>query len=257
LKNSHPYFSLLVFLCLSLCACSQDSAQKPLSRVQQHSHTLGATTISISQTVYTDSPPIQFIQLHHNELTADEVTRTVSEELQVNYLQIKNGEKRLIDFYSSGKAYRFDPNRMFSTPGIVQSLKLHSRYSEDGFKSVSSFRDFVLNLFDKNKTLVAVHNNSDGNFALADYRKNKIGLVHQNALHDADDFFITTDSVLFNKLKEKDFNVVLEYSDRLQDDGSLSIYCSRNGIAYVNVEAEHGHKEQQERMLRTLIEILK
>jgi hypothetical protein len=189
LKNSHPYFSLFVFLSLSFCACSQDSARTPIALVKQHKHALGTTTLSVNETVYTNSPPIQFIQLHHNELTADEVTRTVSEEIGINYLQIKNGEKRLIDFSINGKMHRFDPNRMFSTEGIVKSLKLHRQYSKEGFTSVSSFRDFLLNFFDRNKTIVAVHNNSDGSFALADYVKNKTGQVHQNILHDPDNFY--------------------------------------------------------------------
>lgn len=257
MKNSRPYFSLFVFLCLSFCACSQDSAKKPEPIISEQSHTLGATTIGILHTTYLSSPPIQFVQLHHNELTADEATRTVSEEMGIDYLQIRNGEKRLIEFLLNGEQYRFDPNRMFSKTGIAKSMKLHGRYSEDGLAAVSLFSDFVLTQFDRKKTIVAVHNNTDGDFTVASYQKNKKGLVHQNVLHDPDDFFITTDSLLFTKLKEKDFNVVLEYSHLLNDDGSLSIYCSRNEIAYVNVEAEHGHKEQQEKMLRTLIEILK
>ena len=225
-------------------------------QVKQHSHSLGTTELSIIQTSYQPSPAVQFIQLHHNEVTAEEVTKLISKEMGINYLQIINGEKRLVDFEINAKKHRFDPNRMFSKEGIVESLKSHSQYSEEGFQSVSSFRNFLLTLLDKGMTIVAVHNNTDSNFALADYLVKKTGLVHQNPAHDPDDFFITTDSLLFIKLKKKGFNAVLEYSNRLKDDGSLSIYCSRNGIPYVNVEAEHGHKDQQERMLRTLVEIL-
>ncbi|RYZ29895.1 MAG: hypothetical protein EOO10_04720 [Chitinophagaceae bacterium] len=257
MKNSYPYLGLFVSLCLSLCACSQNSTQKPEPVVKEHSHTLGTTTIGIRQTTYPTTFPIQFVQLHHNELTADAATRTVSEEMGIDYLQIRNNEKRLVDFTLNGKPYRFDPNRMFSKEGIVNSMKLHSRYSEDGFVNISSFRDFILTLLERKKTIVAVHNNTDGDFTIANYKKSKTGLVHQNVSHDPDDFFITTDSLLFTKLKEKDFNVVWENGHLLEDDGSLSIYCSRNEIVYVNVEAEHGHQEQQERMLRTLIEILR
>lgn len=258
MKPSYPYLGLFLFLCLSFYACSQDSLKKPEPLfIRQHQHVLGSATLTINETVYSTSHPLQFIQLHHNELTADEVTRTISEEMGINYLQITNGEKRLVEFKLNGRNHLFDPNRIFSTEGIVRSLKLHSDFSEEAFVGIRSLRDSLLNLLDKKKTIVAVHNNTDGEFTLADYLKNKTGQVHQNTLHDADDFFITTDSLLFTKLKAKDFNVVLEWSNRLQDDGSLSIYCSRNNIAYVNVEAEHGHKKEQEVMLRTLIEILK
>ena len=227
--------------------------------MRQHQYPLGSTTVvvTIKETVYSSSFPFQIIQLHHDEMTADEVTRLVSEEKGINYLQIINGEKRLVEFKTNSKNHRFDPNRMFSTVGIVNSLKLHSQYTEIGFSSIAAFRDSLLNLLDKNKAIIAVHNNTDGEFTMADYQKNNTGQVHQNPVHDPDDFFITTDSLLFDKLREGGFNVVLEWSDRLKDDGSLSIYCSRNHISYVNVEAEHGHKREQEQMLRTLIEILR
>jgi hypothetical protein len=255
LKHSLSYLILFLFLCSSVCACSQDTASAP--QIKQHVYKLGTKELAITETNYQISPPVQFLQLHHNESTAEEVTKKISHEMGINFLQIMNGEKRLVDFTLQGKKYRFDPNRMFSTEGIVASLKIHSQYSEAGFQTIASFRDFLLLLLPPKNTIVAVHNNSDGNFSLIDYQKNKTGLVHLNPLHDPDDFFITTDSLLFNKLREKNYNAVLEYSTQLKDDGSLSIYCSRNRVSYVNVEAEHGHKDQQEEMLRALIEILK
>lgn len=257
MKHKHPYFSVFLFLSFSLGACSQDSAKTPVAVVIQHSYTLGSTLLTVNHTTYRSSSPIKLVQLHHNELTADSVTQTISEEMGIDYLQIINGEKRLIDFATEGKNHRFDPNRMFSTEGIVNSLQLHSQYSEAGFQSIASFRNSLLNLLGSNSTIIAVHNNTDGAFALADYMKNNTGQVHQNTTLDPDDFFITTDSLLFSRLKERDFNVVLEYSERLIDDGSLSIYCSRNKIPYVNVEAQHGHREEQAKMLRTLTELLK
>jgi hypothetical protein len=225
--------------------------------VRQHQFVLGASTISVTETSYRTAIPIQLLQLHSNETTAGEVATKISAEEGILYLQIVNGENRLVDFTLHNQNFRFDPNRIFSTAGIVATLELHSQYNEPGFQSVASFRDSLLHLMGRQATIIAVHNNTDGNFSLADYQHNNTGLVHQNLTQDADDFFITTDAALFNALKEKDFNVVLEYSDQLKDDGSLSIYCSRHSIPYVNIEAEHGHKEEQEKMLRTLIEILK
>lgn len=257
MKHSPIYFSLFIFLLsFSLCACSQDSA-KPVPQVHQHQFVLGTTTLPVKETRYTTKIPIRLIQLHSNETTAGEVTTAISEELGIDYLQIINEGKRLVDFQTKRQSYRFDPNRIFSKEGITASLKLHGQYSDEAFKAVSFLRDSLLQLLDKDKTIVAVHNNTDGNFSLFDYQKNGTGVVHQNSLHDADDFFITNDSTIFRRLKEKHFNVVLEYAGKLKDDGSLSIYCSRNNIRYVNVEAEHGHAKEQAEMLRTLIQILK
>lgn len=196
------------------------------------------------------------MQLHHNETTAAEVAQQFSDSLQIAFIQILNAEKRLIDFENSGDTYCFDPNRMFSKEGIEASLRIRSKYSEEALIIVDSFGKLVLNLLN-NKTVVAVHNNTDEAFTLNDYIDNETGLVHNNASLDADDFFITTDSTVYERLKEKNFNVVWEWSDKLKDDGSLSIYCSRNNIRYVNVEAEHGHRKEQAAMLQALLEILK
>jgi hypothetical protein len=35
----------------------------------------------------------------------------------------------------------------------------------------------------------------------------------------------------------------------MTDDGSLSVYCGKLGIPYVNVEAQHGHLVRQLKML--------
>lgn len=239
-----------------MCACSQDTT-KPVGKVQYHQYRFDTTSLVIKQTSYSTSIPIQFLQLHSNETTAGEAAGFVSEEIGIDFLQIINNQKRLVEFETDKEQFRFDPNRMFSTEGIVASLHLHSQYSEKAFQLTYRFREFLLGLVDLRKTIVAVHNNTDGGFSILDYKKNGTGLVHQNNSHDLDDFFITTDSTYFEKIKERGFNVVLEYSDKLKDDGSLSIYCSRNRIPYINVEAEHGHRQEQLIMLQALFQILK
>lgn len=251
-------FNSVVFVFLAGCslyACAQE--QKPVGQVRQHQHTFGSAVVVVRETSYATGIPVQFLQLHSNETTANDVATSVSEELGIDYLQILNGNKRLIEFNLESNQYRFDPNRIFSTPGIVASLQRHSRYTDKAFQTIFSFRDFLLGLIDSRKTIVALHNNTDGDFSLAEYQKNETGLVHSNTLHDPDDFFITTDSVIFRLLKEKGFNVVLEFREKLKDDGSLSIYSSLNKLRYVNIEAEHGHQKEQDEMLRVLIRILR
>jgi hypothetical protein len=39
-------------------------------------------------------------------------------------------------------------------------------------------------------------------------------------------------------------------------DGSLSVYCGRNQIVYVNVETEHGHEEEQYRLTKVVLNLL-
>ena len=258
MKHKTPYTTLVTFLCFTtfLSACSQNTA-KLTPAVQQHQYLLGSTPVTISQIRYSNALPIQFLHLHHDETTAGDVAKQFSDDLGIDYIQLLNGGNRLIEFKISGTSYRVDPNRMFTKNGIVANLKLHSRYNDEAFQAVYRFQQKIITLLDTTKTIIALHNNRDEEFTLADYMLNATDLVHRNPSLDPDDFFITTDSTIFIRLKEKDFNVALERGAELKDDGSLSIYCSRLGIRYVNVEAEHGHAKEQAAMLQALIEILK
>jgi hypothetical protein len=73
---------------------------------------------------------------------------------------------------------------------------------------------------------------------------------------DADDFVLTTDEKIFNHLKSKNINAVLQSHKVTTDDGSLSIYCSKKKIPYINIEAQHGHTAEQLRMLNALTSII-
>jgi len=257
LKLSPFYISryFIAFL-FSLSSCAQDSARSPKAIVREYPILLGTSEVRLRKTTYSTDFPFCFVQLHSNEATADHVTKMISEESGIEYLQIRNGTERMIGFRLGNKQFRFDPNRIFSTKGIVETLKLHSTYTENAFLAVRRFRDSLLNHLDQTKTIIAVHNNTEADFSLTHYLESRTGQVYKNPLQDEDDFFITTDSVLFNQLKEKNFNVVLEDGAKINDDGSLSVYCSQKGIPYINVEAEHGHLEEQERMLRALLQVL-
>jgi hypothetical protein len=46
-------------------------------------------------------------------------------------------------------------------------------------------------------------------------------------------------------LKRHDVNVVRQDRERVADDGSLAVYCQRQGVRYVNVEAGYGRPRRQ------------
>src|SRR5262249_55000455 len=73
---------------------------------------------------------------------------------------------------------------------------------------------------------------------------------------DLDDFFFVTETAVFDALRRRGYNVVLQDNRRVTDDGSLSVYCGRSGVRYVNVEAQQGHLEQQVAMILALQEVL-
>ncbi len=218
---------------------------------------LGDSTLSITRWKYAINQPFQLIQLHHNEETAEVEAKHFSTAYGVEFLSLLNNHQRYVSFSLSDTLFRFDPNRMFSEAGATASLKQDNHpFSDTALQTVLRFGEAVLRLTDTTKTIVAVHNNTNGRFSILYYTADGISLVHHNLQQDVDDFFLTNDEELFEALRDADFNVVLENAERMADDGSMSILFGKRKWRYVNVEAEHGHGPQQQRMLQALKRIL-
>jgi hypothetical protein len=60
---------------------------------------------------------------------------------------------------------------------------------------------------------------------------------------------LVTEKAIFNLLKQENVNVVLQ-SPFAADDGSLSIYAMQHKIPYINVEVQHGHLEENLRLIK-------
>lgn len=60
----------------------------------------------------------------------------------------------------------------------------------------------------------------------------------------------------YEALAAEGFAVVLQDNERAADEGSLSVWAARQGIPYVNVEAEHGQRDRQVEMLEALARVL-
>ena len=78
-----------------------------------------------------------------------------------------------------------------------------------------------------------------------------------NGGRDEDEFFYVTQKSYFSALKARGFNVVLQNNKTTEDDGSLSIYCGKRNLKYINIEAQHTHLAEQGEMLQAVYEILK
>ncbi|MBK8927556.1 MAG: hypothetical protein IPM74_17060 [Crocinitomicaceae bacterium] len=70
---------------------------------------------------------------------------------------------------------------------------------------------------------------------------------------DPDDFIFTTDKNLYDHLSQLPVNIILQDNDNCKDDGSLSVYCGRKGIPYVNIEAEYGHLTEQVKLIEMVV----
>lgn len=248
-----------IFCCSTVfTACSQsDSVESFVPVIRHHTIPVGETTVLLRQYSFEAATPFTLVHLHSNETTAGTAAEEFARKWGIYFLQLQNGVSRLVTFLHQRKQYQFDPNRIFSEEGIRKTLTLTSQYTKPAQEAVKRFSDSLLQLFQPEKPVVAIHNNTDGKFNILQYSNASIGQVHLNPLHDEDDFFITNDKDLFELLKEADYNVVWEDATQLEEDGSLSLYCSRNIIRYINIEAEHGHLQQQTAMLEVVRQILK
>jgi len=51
-------------------------------------------------------------------------------------------------------------------------------------------------------------------------------------------------------------NVILQDNKGFVNDGSLSVYCGKEGCRYINIEAQKGHFEEQLKLLQIVTEII-
>lgn len=203
------------------------------------------------------------INLHHNENTSLEAAKMVLGKKGGVLINIENDNERFIEFRQNSRSFRFDPNRIFTDAGIKLDLKKQNDYSTaNAVKAVRKFARFIRSVIPSSATtVIALHNNDDGNLSIASYLPgNEYGrdasLVHREAGHDPDNFFFTTNAGLYRGLSRKGYNVVLQHNRKATDDGSLSVYYGRKRKSYVNVEAETGQLEEQQQMLDVLISII-
>jgi len=227
-------------------------------------YTIGETKVSvIEQCCYPCHAGVLFVNLHDNEKTSVKAAEQYLNEIGGRLINIQNNGERLINFKHKGRTYTFDPNRIYSAAGIDSTITiLSSRYNANAAKEVSKFaKSLITNYIDSSNLIISLHNNRDSSLSVLTYTNDSdinksFGTAFINPDMDIDDFILTTDTSLFNRIKAKNINVVWENVDAIKDDGSLSIYAARNNIPYINVEAEHEHSEEQLRMLMILEDII-
>lgn len=230
-----------------------------------NTHRIGETIVSVvEQCCQPCESGILYINLHSNEITSVKAAEQYLTETGGRLINIDNCGERLISFTHNSKDFTFDPNRIYSLAGINSTIRLFSHhYNIHAAKEVLKFANHLRkNYIDSSKLIIALHNNRDSSLSVITYKKEyaineHLGKVFINPAMDSDDFMITTDTIFFNRIKEKNINVIWENVKAIKDDGSLSIYAARHNIPYINVEAQHEHSEEQLYMLKALDDIIK
>lgn len=223
---------------------------------------MGNTTIPIKIQQYGERTDIVFLNLHDDEITSVDATKNILEKEGGRLIEIENNQKRNIRFQYGSLYYTVDPNRIFSKNGITKSLIENGRSSRKAIEESAKLAERILQLFPENPTcVVALHNNTPGMYSATSYapgnkRSADARRVYINKTQDVDDFYLTTDEKLYEQLADAGFNIVLQDNKKCAEDGSLSVYCGKKNIRYVNLETEHDKPELYLEMMKKLISVL-
>jgi hypothetical protein len=222
-------------------------------------HKLGDKNISLKVIQYGQLVTTCCINLHDDELTAVKAARTVLEQKGGILIKIENNAQRNISFPFKGVVYSFDPNRIFSRTGINATLKAKGKKNPLAVIEVERFAAQLLQLIpDSISCIVALHNNTDGDFSVKTYqnggkRQHDAKQVYADSWQDIDDITLTTDEILFNKMSTLGYNSILQDNEKVNKDGSLSVYYGELNKRYINIETQHGKTAQYGEMLSKLL----
>ena len=248
-------FFILIFIFKTACSFSQDS-------INIKKYTIGNDTLALHISItYPHNAPVVFINLHDDENTSVDAGLDFLSKYGGTLLQLQHTGKRNFAFVMNEQSYSFDPNRIFTNTGLKATLEKQTAYREDAFSEVKHIADSILiNYVNDKKLIIALHNNTEGGLSILSYKRKgyeakNASRVYVNNLMDANDFILTTDASVFHYVKQRKINVVLQHH-KPEDDGSLSVYAAKNKIRYINVEAKHGHLEEQIQMLEVLKDLI-
>jgi hypothetical protein len=250
----------------ALFSLSVNSGSFSHDTVYLSTYAVGETNVPVQARKFKPySGRVTFINLHDNEQTSLNAAMHYLESCGGGKLvNLPNQQERFINISWSNKAYRFDPNRIYSREGRKYTLtRLSERFDDSVQTEVAYFASQILRRhIVGSKLIVAIHNNTDSALSILSYQQDQVenrhfGQVFINPEMDPDDFMLTTNYSIFKRIKERNINVVWENSKLIEDDGSLSVYAGLHKIPYINIEAEHEHLEEQVAMLNALDDIIK
>lgn len=206
-------------------------------------------------------PGLRYLNLHENEQTSVEAATALLQHHPGTLIELRAGGGRLVTFRAGWRPHAFDPNRIFTEPGLRATLRQHGSDTPPARAAVLALRDAVLALIadEADAPVVALHNNGAGPYSVRSYGPGGAHALDAQAVAtnpslSPQDFFLVTRRSLFDGLRARGFNTVLQ-SEHPADDGSLAVWFQQQGRAYVNVEALHGHALEQQRMLAAVAQL--
>lgn len=196
-----------------------------------------------------------FFNMHDDENTSTEAVLQVMVDSGGTYIELVHNGARNISFRKGRKSYTFDPNRIFTDEGIKATLERNGRFDPKALKEVRKFAENLMEIVLQHspKYLFTLHNNTPENLTVYSFApgreyQNDAEVIYADSTVDHDDFILVTKRLFFDYYSICNQNVVLQ-NQNPTNDGSLSVWAALQNIPYINIEAEHGHVEEQKRMI--------
>jgi hypothetical protein len=204
---------------------------------------------------------IVFINVHENEATSIAALNQFDVHNEYKFFWLNHNATRRIFYNHKAELFSVDPNRIFSHEGIVATLAYDTICNRKAEKMAKALAHEILKFVHDAKWIISLHNNTPENYSINSYlpggdeAPNTKDVFISDSM-DTDDFIYTTNQFLFDELKKKKINVILQDNVNCINDGSLSVYCGIKGIPYANVEAEDGHLIEQVYLIREVVSII-
>lgn len=205
------------------------------------------------------------LNVHDDENTATQAATAVIARRGGRLVELRHAGTRTLTFRLGGEAFTVDPNRIFTPAGRARTLASLSRDTPAARAAVAAFADTLLAVYSLPWTrsggtpsvVVTLHNNTENGYSSASYQTggseaNEAEAVRLAPGADTDDFVFVTTRPLFDAVAASGVNAVLQNNETPTDDGSLSVWAAQNGLPYLNVEAQHGHLDQNTRMIELI-----
>lgn len=261
--------NLLRFIVIGLLFCSTLSARAqqlhpPLfdgilidtTKIQINDFALNLVRYSYGK------PTISLLAIHDDEDTGIKAAFEYIRFSGGSVIDSQYGGVRNFKFLNEGEEFQTDPNSIYTKKGIPLGIAKFGPVDDDVVNHLERTGKKIVKTYDPEKLgyVFTLHNNGDGGFGIASYLKGydletAADSVYINFQMDQDDLIFTTELAIFNKLKLANVNVALQ-SKSAPDDGSLSIYAMHKKIPYINVEVQHGHVEENLRLIEIAVKAL-
>jgi hypothetical protein len=255
------YLIVLIFLCSVKKAAAQHPPVFEGMTTDTTALLIGDLDLTLVKYSYNPSG-INFLAIHDDEDTG---VKAAFQYININggtIVDCQYGSVRNFKFINAEEEFQTDPNSIYTPAGIKLGLKKYGLWDDNVIELLGATGKKILKAYSPEKTpyIFTLHNNADGGFGISSYLRGydletAADSVHINFQMDYDDLVLVTELPLYNLLKKENVNVVLQ-SQKVLDDGSLSVYAMQNKIPYINVEVQHGHIEEHLRLIEICTAVL-